>query len=151
MKELLIQLLDYEHWANQRVISTLQQVSAPPSRAVEVMGHILSAQEVWFNRITGNPSPTAVWQEVPVQGMNSKAERQYQVLKAYLNEISEQTLATGIAYRNSKGDAFENTLRDILTHLSHHAAYHRGQVIQLLRPYVAQLPATDYIVWIRNP
>ena len=41
-------------------------------------------------------------------------------------------------------------LLDILTHMSHHAAYHRGQVVQLIRPMLDEPPVTDFIVWTRE-
>ncbi|MGB3005447.1 MAG: DinB family protein [Chitinophagaceae bacterium] len=36
-------------------------------------------------------------------------------------------------------------------HVFNHAAYHRGQLINMLRQLgVKKLPATDFIIWSRN-
>jgi uncharacterized damage-inducible protein DinB len=150
MKATLIKLLDYELWANRRVIERLQSITTPVERAVQLMAHILSVQDVWFNRITGCDTEVVIWQVIPVEAMNQKAEDHHKLLSAYLANLTNEQLLQAIIYRTSKGQSFKNSLLDILLHLSHHAAYHRGQVIQLIRPQLVETPYTDYILWIRE-
>lgn len=150
MKTFLLDLLAYEHWANRQVIGTLETVESPPARAVQVMGHILSSQQVWMGRFTGNPAYVAIWEDIPVVWMTETAERNYDRLRTYLEHQPEDIHLKRIAYTNSRGEAFTSTMQEILTHLSHHAAYHRGQVIQLIRPLVTEVPSTDYILWARR-
>lgn len=150
MKEHLIELLDYELWANQRVIEALDTLSNPPSRAVAVMGHILSAQHVWFGRITHEYAFVAIWEDIPVSWMIETAERQHRQLVGYVSALREADMGESVAYTDSSGVAHQNSLLTILTHMSHHAAYHRGQVVQLIRPMLNEAPVTDYIVWARE-
>jgi uncharacterized damage-inducible protein DinB len=150
MKNALLTLLNYELWANQTVINRLQQADSPPERAVQLMGHILSAQEVWFGRLHGNIGSVASWQDIPLDKMAERAEQQYLLMKVYLTNLTDEQLAEAIAYQNSTGKSFQNTVQDILVHLSHHAAYHRGQVVQLIRPLLTEMPMTDFIAWVRD-
>ncbi|GAB3704314.1 DinB family protein [Spirosoma flavus] len=150
MRDHLIQLLNYELWANQRVISALETITNPPARAIAVMGHILSAQHVWLGRIMNDPAFVAIWEDTPVSWMSEIAERQHRQLVSYVTTLSETDLLRLISYSTSKGEPYESTVFDILTHTSHHAAYHRGQVVQLIRPLIADAPVTDYIFWIRE-
>lgn len=150
MKDYLRQLLDYELWANQRVIEALETVSNPPARAVAVMGHVLSAEHVWYGRLAHESVNTAIWADIPVNWMLETAERQHRQLVSYLEALPEANLTEPIAYKNSKGTPFRSSPLEILTHLSHHAAYHRGQVVQLIRPMLAEAPVTDYIAWVRE-
>ncbi|MBD2699258.1 DinB family protein [Spirosoma sp. BT702] len=150
MRDHLIQLLNYELWANQRVIGALETIKNPPARAIAVMGHILSAQHVWLGRITNDPAFVAIWEDTPVSWMGEIAERQHRQLVSYVTSLSETDFSKLIAYNTSRGEPFENTVFDILTHTSHHAAYHRGQVVQLIRPMVETAPVTDYIFWMRE-
>ena len=62
----------------------------------------------------------------------------------------EQEFNKIIKYQNTTGASFETPMGEILIHLTHHGAYHRGQIISLLKPIVNPLPATDYIVWLRE-
>lgn len=150
MKEHLIQLVDYELWANCRVIDALERVRNPPTRAIAVMGHILSAQHVWQGRVMNESVFVAIWEDIPVSWMIETAERQHRHLHDHLTSLRESDLLQPIAYTNSKGSPYQDSLLSILTHMSHHAAYHRGQVVQLIRPMIQEPPVTDYIVWTRE-
>ncbi len=150
MKEQLLRLLDYEHWANQQVITALDSANTPPPRAVEVMNHILAAQQVWFGRITGQAANVALWEITSVPYIAVAAERNYQQFHAYVNQLTSEELTHPIAYKNLSGEPFTNSLLDIMIHLSHHAAYHRGQVVQAIRPLISNVPKTDYIFWVRK-
>ncbi|GAB3799905.1 hypothetical protein GCM10028819_24180 [Spirosoma humi] len=150
MKTHLIQLLDYELWANRRIIDALEKIDKPPARALALMGHILSAQHVWYGRIMHESTFVAIWEDIPVSWMVETAERQHRQLVSHLSAITEPELAERVDYVNTKDIAYSDSLLDILTHLSHHAAYHRGQVVQLIRPMVKEAPVTDFIVWKRE-
>lgn len=150
MKNFLIHLLNYELWANQRVIGALETVDRPPARAVAVMGHILSAQHVWFGRVLHEPTFVSIWEDTPVAWMSETAERQHRRLVSYVSALAESDLVQPIDYANSKQQPYQSTLIDILTHMSHHAAYHRGQVVQLIRPMLPEAPVTDFIIWTRE-
>lgn len=150
MKEHLIELLSYELWANHRVIAALETISNPPQRAVAVMGHILSAQQVWIGRITNQSVFVSIWEGIPVSWMGETAERQHRQVESYVGGLTESQLTESIVYKDSKGNPHQTPLVEILTHMSHHAAYHRGQVVQLIRPMLADAPVTDYIIWIRE-
>lgn len=150
MKNYLIQLLDYELWANRRIIDALEKIDNPPARALALMGHILSAQHVWYGRIIGEPTFVAIWENIPVSWMGETAERQHRQLVSHVLSLDVDALPTLIDYMNTKGVSYQDSLLDILTHLSHHAAYHRGQIVQLIRPMVEQAPETDFIIWTRT-
>lgn len=150
MKTYLIQLLDYELWANLRVIDALDSVTNPPARAIAVMGHVLAAQHIWYGRIAHESVFVSVWEEIPVSWMIETAERQHNQLISYVETLTEQELAQPVKYVTTKGIHFQNTRLDILTHMSHHAAYHRGQIVQLIRPLLNEAPVTDYVVWKRG-
>ena len=150
MKDYLIHLLDYELWANRRVIDALETVAQPPTRAVAVMGHILSAEQVWFGRVANESVFVSIWEDIPVSWMVETAERQHRKLVSYLEGLPELDLLQRVEYHNSQGNPYQSTLLDILTHMSHHAAYHRGQVVQLIRPMLTEAPITDFIVWTRD-
>lgn len=150
MKNYLIHLLNYEFWANQRVIQALETIDNPPARAVALMGHILAAQHVWFGRVVHEPTFVSIWEDTPVAWLEETAQRQHQRLVSYVTALAEPELLQSVEYVNSKGESYQSPLLDILTHMSHHSAYHRGQVVQLIRPMLNEAPVTDFIVWSRE-
>lgn len=150
MKDYLIQLLDYEFWANMRIIKALTPIANPPERAVAIMGHILAAQHVWYGRMTQESVIMPIWEEIPVSWMIETAERQHRQVISYVEILSAKELSQPVPYTNTKGEAYQNSRLDMLTHMSHHAAYHRGQVVQLIRPLLTEAPMTDFIIWARE-
>jgi uncharacterized damage-inducible protein DinB len=81
--------------------------------------------------------------------MGETSDRNFRRLKSFLESESEESLNRLISYTNSAGEPFKSPMIDILMHLSHHAAYHRGQIVQLIRPQLDEAPKTDYILWAR--
>ena len=150
MKDYLIQLIDYELWADLRVIDALTPLVNPPERAIAIMGHILSAQHVWYGRIRQHSVIMPIWEDIPVSWMIETAERQHREISSQVGIMTLNDLNKPIRYTNSKGVAYQNTPLEILTQMSHHAAYHRGQVVQLIRPLLAEAPVTDFIAWKRE-
>lgn len=150
MKEHHIRLLQYDYWANLRIIEALEKLDTPPERAVLLTSHILNAQMVWFTRITNDHLVVGVWDLLPVSWLKETADLSYQKWDSYVKDLGEIDFDRLIKYRNTKGEYFETPMGEILTHLNHHAAYHRGQVIEALKPVLRPLPATDYILWLRE-
>lgn len=150
MKTYHVRLLQYEHWANLQFIEALEKLENPPEKALSLMSHILNAQMVWFTRITNDHLVVGVWDLLPVSWLKETAEHSYQKWDSYVRDMDEADFDKLISYRNTKGVAYETSIGDILIHLSHHAAYHRGQIVTLLKPLVNPLPATDFILWLRQ-
>lgn len=150
MNAYLIHLLKYEYWANRRVIDALETLDNVPARAITLMSHVLTAQQVWLSRLENEPVAVPIWEDMPLNWMVETAERQHRKLVSYVASLPETDLQQPIDYTNSTGIAYQDNALDILTHLSHHAAYHRGQIVQLIRPLLPDAPVTDFIVWARQ-
>jgi len=67
----------------------------------------------------------------------------------YLAE-HHQSLTERVSYTNSKGEAWTNTVEEILTHVTIHSAYHRGQIASSLRSAGMEPAYTDYIHGVRQ-
>jgi uncharacterized damage-inducible protein DinB len=69
----------------------------------------------------------------------------------YLDGLQPDDFEKIISYKNSRGDAFENRLSDILAHVINHGTHHRAQIGQQLKSGgLENLPITDYIFYIRE-
>jgi uncharacterized damage-inducible protein DinB len=68
----------------------------------------------------------------------------------YLAGESAAVLEQRIHYTNSKGEPWDSLVRDVLTHVFLHSAYHRGQIAADLRQ-AGFVPAyTDFIHGVRQ-
>jgi len=66
----------------------------------------------------------------------------------FLSSLTAARLDEPLAFRNMKGDAFEYPLGSLLLHVSNHATYHRGQVMQLVRQLGGTVSSTDVLFWL---
>lgn len=147
MSSFFIDLFTYHQDANQRILDRFAEYSwVVPEKAVVLFSHILNAHQIWNNRITADSPLLGVWEVHSwEQAKRIHQESYYQSLDI----LQTQDLDTLIHYTNSKGQSFQNTVRDILFHIINHGTYHRGQIATLLRQAQLEPVATDYIFYKR--
>ena len=69
------------------------------------------------------------------------AERHADLFERLVNE-GDATLRRSVSYRNSAGRDFRNTVEEIVTHVTMHGSYHRGQIARIVRASPSMSPAT---------
>lgn len=154
--------LDYNEWANSRIVSMLEPVSEDlifreikssfPSIA-KTMLHINDAEKLWMMRMKGvslRTFPSAEFKggKTPLLEMFCSASEE---LIKFINEKDPSFLNTSYNYKTIKGEPFTNTVEDTLFHVVNHGTYHRGQIITMLRELgVTTLLSTDLIHYIRS-
>lgn len=143
-------LFEYESWANKEIADCLVKLDDPPEKAVSLMSHIINANILWLCRIKKKGSDITVWKIYPKSEIISEVNKSSSDLIEYVKNISGSDLEIIINYKNTKGESFTSSLNDILTHLIIHSSYHRGQITLLIKPFVKNLPVTDYIHYVRT-
>ncbi len=138
----------YNAWANHEVL-TAMRAQAADDRSLAVMAHILSAERLWLERMTGQPQGMPVWPNLDLHHCESQAEEMGKGWHDHLNQ-QQLELSRSVSYKNSKGEPWTSTVLDILNHVILHSAYHRGQIASHMRE-IGQTPAyTDFIHAVRQ-
>ena len=106
---------------------------------------MLATQIVWMSRITGNSSELAIWPDLSIHETETLMNENPKKLK---NLISRKD--TLITYKNSRGEEFQNSVEEILMHLTIHGQHHRAQIAKLLRKAGTIPPGTDFIFFLRT-
>lgn len=136
-------------WSDARMLAALKAAPSPPEGALRELAHVRGAQATWLARIAGAEPSLAIWPELSV----SELEEVGEVLDASSRELhaglSPRDLDAAVRYSNSRGEAFETPLVDVLVHVALHGQYHRGKANAGLRAAGAEPAAVDYIAWIR--
>jgi uncharacterized damage-inducible protein DinB len=90
-----------------------------------------------------------VWPELNVEACGERLDRLSRLWPEYLDGADE-SLTEKISYTNSKGETWNNTVEEILTHVVIHSAYHRGQIASDVRASGGVPAYTDYIHAVRQ-
>lgn len=147
--ETIQSMFKHLHWANQQILETLQN-SKENKQANNLFSHILHAENVWYTRLKGaDSSHLPIWSEVSVESCVEMVNQNHHNYDELLSTLSNSNLDQLVSYKNSNGTKFDNSIRDILTHVALHGQYHRGQINQLLRAANKEPISVDYILFRR--
>jgi uncharacterized damage-inducible protein DinB len=138
----------YNGWANREVLTQMRAQGAD-ARSLQLMGHILSAERLWLERMKQQPQSLPVWPMAGLEQCEALAAEMARLWTEHLEKVDGNFFET-ISYKNSKGEPWSSTVLDILTHVIVHSAYHRGQIASHMRE-TGQTPAfTDFIHAVRQ-
>ena len=141
----LRRLLAFDDWANTQVLNAVEPMAADVHRAVAWMAHVMAAKWIWFARVAGTTAPFPVNPELPAPDIRVQFAAGHEEWMRHLDGLTEADLDRVVRYSNLKGDPFQNTLAEILTHLGIHGQHHRGQCTAAIRQAGGSPPAIDYI------
>jgi uncharacterized damage-inducible protein DinB len=137
VKEELIQLFEYDLWANLKWFPLCPE---PPYRPI--MEHVIRAQVIWLERCGGQRT----------FGADNPYDLLESVHLAWVAHVDESDLEETISYRNSMGISYQETRLEICRHTINHGTYHRGQLRMLAEiSGLTNWPETDYILYLRDP
>ncbi|HKN15496.1 MAG TPA: DinB family protein [Candidatus Sulfotelmatobacter sp.] len=142
----------YDAWANREVLAAIKDAGsgASPVRPLQLLAHILSAERLWLERIRRQPQSLPVWPEFNLEQCETETSELAELWGEYFAQLSSSALSEKVTYKNSKGEAWSSTVKDVLTHVAMHSAYHRGQIASLMRAG-GRVPAyTDFIHAVRQ-
>lgn len=150
LKDHFSKLVAHLEWADQRVLTSLRSAAHLPAKALELYSHILGSEHVWLSRINGTAAKLAVWPNLTLDDCARVSAENAGELRKLSSALTDEALGRGITYRNSAGDEFTSSLEDMLTHVTMHGSYHRGQVASLIRAAGDTPAPTDYIFFTRG-
>jgi uncharacterized damage-inducible protein DinB len=146
----LREMFAYNDWANREALRSLQEMEYPPERARKVMAHIVAAELLWMARLQQEKQKTAVWPEFGLDDCGRQLPEMRQAWEEYLAGLTEAALDHAISYTNSKGERYNNAVRDVLMHVIMHGVYHRGQIAAAVRDRAGEPAYTDFIEAVRK-
>ena len=89
MLEHIRNLFSYDDWANREVLRSLQTLSAPPVRSVKLLGHILSAERLWLERLLVQKQSLPVWPVFTIEQCKLEIDQLPGLWKSYLTSLGE--------------------------------------------------------------
>ena len=149
LADYLRRVFAYDEWANREVLQAIRAGGAD-ARSLQLLGHILSAERLWLERLKQQPQSAPAWPNCDLQQCAAQVDEMGRLWREYLEFITAGDLSQSISYKNTKGEPWTSTVGDVLTHVAMHSAYHRGQIASHMRES-GQTPAyTDFIHGVRQ-
>jgi uncharacterized damage-inducible protein DinB len=134
-------LTQYSLWANGGWIDFIEGQRPSDEFLVKRMSHILLGEDAWFRRIADDPLDSDVWRVLTFSGMRDRLSKHRDVYDRLLaGDVSRV-----IDYTRFSGEKYQSPISDILVHLSHHGAHHRGQMATHISAQGVSPINTDYI------
>lgn len=153
MKDFLIRLFGYDKHCNLLLAETIAG-AGNPEKPVQLMAHILAAQQIWLARCLGAaPASAAIWPEWEPDIFEPLINDCHREWIDFLQRKTDADFNSYITYNDLKGNPHKTRLSDIFGQVLNHGTHHRGQIGQLLKfEGMETLPPTDYIIYARqNP
>lgn len=147
--EHLRELFRYNDWANRRLIITLKEKKC--LRASQILAHILTTEQEYFERLYGKDSTGFnFFPELTVAECGELSRSVAEKFEKLLRGFTDEGLDLVTKYRTSEGTLYENTFRELLTHVLLHSSIHRGNIMLKLRESGIAPPQIDYIIYLRE-
>jgi len=145
-----LRMFAYDDWANRECLRAMSGGGSIPGATVVRMAHILSAEKLWLERLEGKAQSMAVWPNTSVKECAELAGEMASAWREYLRGLGAGELGKNINYRNTKGEAWQSKVEDVLIHVVMHSAYHRGQIALEMRAAGREPAYTDFIHAVRQ-
>lgn len=149
-KDHFIHLFKYNDWATRQTAESIVGFKEKNEKSEELFSHIISAQKIWLNRILRRDITIDPWQKI---SYDEWIEQNTALTSEWINLIEsfqEKDFDARVEYKNTAGEKYTNTVKDIITHIINHSTYHRAQIAQLIRQSGGTPARTDYIVYQRT-
>lgn len=149
MRGTLTDLYGYTKWANQLYIDCLNEHKVKDDETLKWMSHIYNAYEFWLARIQHYKPNYELWETHNLKDLKALNKSYLDQIQTLLADRSDADLFKQVSYKNSKGEAQQDSFKDILIHMANHSSHHRAQVAVRLRGMGIDVPPSDYIFYKR--
>ena len=160
-KKYLLELADYNIWANDKLTDWLSQISVEQfeqplvgsfKNIHETTLHIVAAEQIWHQRLVNNVSE---WLGITFEGDRTMMleiwKKTSYDLKTYILDLPEEKLIENFAFNTRDGVPHYMERYKALAHNFNHSTFHRGQLITLLRQVgFTGVGSTDLINYYRK-
>ena len=161
MLEYISTLIDYNSWANERILLAADRVREEQFLAPAgfswgglrgTLVHTLSAEWSWRSRWQGvSPAAPLDPADLPtVSALRTRWHAEQAALRDFVAKLTEPALAQTVKYVRMSGSASEEPLWQLIIHLVNHGTQHRAEAAALLTEYGHSPGDLDFVVFVRE-
>lgn len=152
MIDQLKRLLEYDGWANARVLESIGQLETPTDRMVQLYAHIVASRVRWIGMMNGEElAGMNTWPDWGIDESREQGRKADIAMMHLLERVSEDDLKNRkVIYTNAKGEHLEFAWGDLLFHSVNHSVHHRAQISSAVRANGGEPLWLDYIVMCKE-
>jgi uncharacterized damage-inducible protein DinB len=150
-------LFEYDDEANAKSLTSIRASAPGPSqdRAICILAHILIARKEWLRRlgtdVGGEPAQDFFPKGLSINDLERLLSDVRSLWQGYLSHLTDAKIRQVIDYTSADGKKWSTHVEEVLTHVTLHGAYHRGQIALLVKHGGVDPIATDFIITARSP
>jgi uncharacterized damage-inducible protein DinB len=149
MIEYFRNLFEYDDWANHRTVAALEQGFS--EKSLRILAHILITKQEYFDRLHSKDSTGFdFWPDLALDDCCNLAATTNENYRKLLTELDDTGLHRVAKYKTSEGVPYDNSYRDLFTHVLTHSSIHRGNIVLKMREEGLEPPKIDYIIYLRQ-
>jgi len=149
MRELITNFYEYDSWATEKLLKTLEQLTPEQYTAPgcsghgsirDTLAHLLNVQYGWLSWYDGSMEiPAAFTASAPKENFVTveSAHARWKVVdaqtRAFLGNLTEKQLTEEKSFTRSNGVTSSLPLWKLLLHTANHGTHTRGQIIAAVR------------------
>ena len=150
MREFLVEMFDYNRYANNLFIDVIQKNNFNNLIINRLFSHILNVHDLWLSRLGKRKPNFGIWEIHDNESLFDMNQQLYIETIAFINSFSDNDLDGKIRYLNTKGESYENSSKEGLMQLINHGTHHRSQIALVLRQLGLEPPKSDYLYYLRD-
>lgn len=143
MKDFFIEKFKLEFHSNELIIQSIEdQEDNIPSVVVTLFSHVINIHHRFLWGLTNRIPESHAWDNLPIAHLHALNRQNYLETLRFIEEQETSTTSSKHPFT-----PFEITpeVVDVLFHILQHGAYHRGQVIYLLKQNKLSFPSMQWI------
>jgi uncharacterized damage-inducible protein DinB len=146
MKEYLLRIFNYSHWANETLLDLIAKNKISDEYIIKMMSHVMDVQAIRFPMVSGKKTPNiTMWDIHSVEKLKDLNDETMEAAVLFLTKARPRIFLEKVAGKTIDGTDFLISKGDMLIHLANHAAHHRGQIVLRMRELGVTPPNIGYL------
>jgi uncharacterized damage-inducible protein DinB len=150
MRAYFLRMFEYVAWADLRTIKAVRAMPAIRDKTLPILSHLLAAEHIWLARIMMRDPCHEVWPKLELEKCDLLAAGNAIGYFDFVGRLTTEGVTQSIAYRTTQGTEFIIPTIDILTQVTTHGPYHRGQIAKIIGQAGGISINTDFITFARE-
>ena len=160
LRDYLIELYDYNYWANKRYLIVAETLTGEQLRLKHghswdnvhaVLVHMMGSEQMWRQRWLGEPGEFLDPNDFPT----AASIREYwadveKKMRGFIAQQDEMSLLRDVTYTNPKGETFTLPLWQMMVQPPNHNTHHRGELAAMFALMNVPHPEEEVIQYFLN-